>query len=67
KTSYIVSVLMQGKGNGRLRKRFLQKFGCSPDPQIQHWVEEVAQQESDSELRALAQAALITNHQHGEG
>ncbi len=67
KTSYIVSVLTQGKGNGRLRKRFLQKFGCSPDPQIQHWVEEVAQQESDSELRALAQAALITNHQHGEG
>jgi len=67
KTSYIVSVLTQGKGNGRLRKKFLQEFGGSPDPQIQHWIEMVAQQEPDSELRALAQAALSANHQHGEG
>lgn len=67
KTSYIISVLAQGDGNGRLRKKFLQEFGCSSDPQIQHWVEEVARQEPDSELRAIAQAALTANHQHGEG
>lgn len=67
KTSYMVSVLAQGGGNGRLRKKFLQAFGGSPDPQIHQWVEEVAQQEPDTELRVLAKAALIANHQYGEG
>ena len=66
KTSYIVSVLCQGEGNGRLRKKFLKEFGHSPDPQIQHWVKEIAQQEPDSELRALAQAALVAGHREGE-
>lgn len=67
KTSYIVSVLMRGKGNGRLRKKFLEEFGRCPDPQIHHWVEEVARQESDSELKALAQEALTPNPQYGKG
>jgi len=67
KTSYIVSVLTRGEGNGRLRKKFLQEFGRCSDPQIHHWVEEVARQEPDTELKALARAALMASQSQGEG
>jgi HEAT repeat protein len=58
KTSYMLAVL-QGSGDRELRKKFLQEFGRSPDPQIQYWVGELAARETDAELRVLAQAAKL--------
>lgn len=58
KTSYMISVLENGEAKGELRKKFLQQFGRYPDPQIHQWVEQVAVQEPDFDVRALAQAAL---------
>ena len=66
KTSYMISVLENGKGRGELRQKFLQQFGQSPDPQIHEWVEHVATQEPDFNVRALARAALATAHERGE-
>ncbi len=66
KTSYMISVLESGEGNGHLRKKFLQAFGQDPDPQIHRWVEQEAVQESDFDVRALAQAALAAGHPAGE-
>jgi len=66
KTSYMISVLESGKGNGHLRKKFLQEFGQYPDPQIHRWVEQEAVLESDIDVRALAQATLAAGHPGGE-
>lgn len=66
KTSYIVSLLARGEGDGRLCKKFLQEFGSCPDPQIQRWVRQVAEQAADAELRELAQATLVSIHAQGE-
>ncbi|HKT13589.1 MAG TPA: HEAT repeat domain-containing protein [Terriglobia bacterium] len=67
KTSYMISVLEEGEGNGKLRKSFLRQFGTSPDPQIQQWVERLAVKEPDFDVRSLAQEALATTSRHGEG
>lgn len=67
KTSYMISVLEGGEGNGKLRKGFLRQFGRYPDPQIHQWVERVAVKESDFDVRSLAQEALGTSPRHGEG
>jgi HEAT repeat protein len=66
KTSYMISVLENGEGRGELRKKFLQQFGRDPDPQIHEWVEHVAVQEPDFDVRALAQEALAAVHERGE-
>jgi hypothetical protein len=58
KTSYMLAVLTQTTDRN-LRKRFLEDFGRSPDPQIQYWVRELARREPDKELRALALAAKL--------
>ena len=62
KTSYMISVIERRKGNLELRRKFLMQFGRYPDPQIQQWVEQVAVQESDFDMRALAQEALASTH-----
>lgn len=67
KTSYMIAVLEGGEENGNLRKNFLQLFGNSPDPQIHQWVEQLAMKEPDFDVRALAQEALATVRQRGEG
>lgn len=67
KTSYMISVLEEGEGKGKLRKSFLQQFGRCPDPQIHQWVERVAVKEPDVDVRSLAQETLAANPRHGEG
>jgi HEAT repeat protein len=57
KTSYMLAVVHYSTDRD-LRKKFLTDFGRHPDPQIQHWVAEMAEHERDAELRALAQASL---------
>jgi HEAT repeats len=66
KTSYMIAVLEHREGNGELRKKFLQQFGQYPDPQIHQWVEHLALQEPDFDVRALAQEALATAYPRGE-
>jgi len=66
KTSYMISVLESGVGNGHLRKMFLKEFGKYPDPQIHRWVEQEAVLESDFDVRALAQATLAAGGRTGE-
>jgi HEAT repeats/HEAT repeat len=67
KTSYMISVLEEGEGKGKLRKSFIRQFGRYPDPQIHQWVERVAVKEADFDVRSLAQQALAATPQHGEG
>lgn len=67
KTSYMISVLEEREGNGKLRKSFLQHFGRYPDPQIHQWVERVAVKEPDFDVRSLAQEVLAATPQRGEG
>lgn len=57
KTSYVLA-LLETWGDRGLRKRFVEAFGRHPDPQIQGWVQELAEREPDADLRALARAAL---------
>lgn len=57
KTSYVLA-LLETRGDRGVRKKFLEEFGRHPDPQVQGWVQELAQREPDAELRALARAAL---------
>jgi len=57
KTSYLVEV-MEKSSERELRRKFLEGFGRHSDPQIQAWVRRVATQDSDTELRALAAAAI---------
>ena len=66
KTSYMIAVVENGKGNGDLRKKFLQQFGWYPDPRIHQWVKQVAAGEPDIELRALAQELLGSVRPEGE-
>ncbi len=66
KTSYMISILEKGDGNGHLRKKFLQQFGQYPDPQIHQWVEREAVLEPDFDVRALARQALAATRLHGE-
>jgi len=66
KTSYMISVLAIGKGKGELRKKFLQQFGRSSDPQIHQWVEQVAVEEPDFDIRSLAQEVLAASQMQGE-
>ncbi len=61
KTSYMISVIERRKGNAELRRNFLMQFGRYPDPQIHHWVEQMAEQESDFDMRALAQETLAAH------
>ncbi|HET9179584.1 MAG TPA: hypothetical protein VFQ24_14600 [Terriglobia bacterium] len=67
KTSCMVATLEDEAGNGKLRKHFLQLLGQSPDPQIQHWVEQVAVKEPDFEVRIVAQEALADARRRREG
>ncbi len=55
KTSYLVGLLL-GTDDPGVRKKFLEDFGRHPDRQIQSWVNHLATNETDPELRALAQA-----------
>ncbi|MCI0402479.1 MAG: HEAT repeat domain-containing protein [Acidobacteria bacterium] len=55
KTSYLVGLLL-GSADAPLRKQFLQDFGRHPDRQIQSWVTWAATNETDPEVKALAQA-----------
>jgi hypothetical protein len=64
KTSYMIAVLEEGEG--KLRKSFLQQFGKYPDPQIHHWVEEVAVTEPDFDVRSLARETLAATRNGGE-
>lgn len=58
KTSTMVA-LLESSSDRNLRKQFVQDFGRRRDPGIQAWVRRLAAQERDSELRALAQAAIV--------
>jgi hypothetical protein len=62
KTSYMISVIECREGNVELRRKFLMQFGRYPDPQIHQWVEQVALQEPDFDMRSLAQATLAATH-----
>lgn len=66
KTSCMVSALDGGPGNGELRKKFLQKFGQSPDPRIREWIEQLALQTSAHDAEAPAELALVAEPRHGE-
>ncbi len=66
KTSYMISVLENGEGNGHMRKKFLQEFGQYPDPQIHQWVKREAMLESDFDVRALARQVLTATRLHDE-
>jgi HEAT repeat protein len=66
KTSYMIAVLEEGEGKGKLRKSFLQLFGQCPDPQIHQWVEHVAVKEPDFDVRTLAQETLAAARHRGE-
>ncbi|MCL5670958.1 MAG: HEAT repeat domain-containing protein, partial [Acidobacteria bacterium] len=66
KTSCMISVLENEEGKRDLRKKFLQQFGGEPDPQIHDWVEHVAVQEPDFDVRALARKVLATAQERGE-
>ncbi len=57
KTSYIVGVL-ETSSDRNLRQKFLEDFGRHPDSQIRAWVRHVATRDSDTELRAMALAAI---------
>jgi HEAT repeat protein len=57
KTSYLIAVLHHSSEHN-LRKKFIQRFGRHPDPQIRAWVRHIATQEADEELRALAEATI---------
>jgi HEAT repeat protein len=57
KTSYLVAILHHSSEHN-LRKRFIQRFGRHPDPQIRAWVKHVASRDPDEELRTLAHASL---------
>jgi HEAT repeat protein len=55
KTSYLVGLLL-GSADAPLRKQFLQDFGRHSDRQIQSWVSWLAANETDPDVKALAQA-----------
>ncbi len=65
KTGYLVSVL-SADAQPALRKKFLLNFARNPDPQIRQWVERVASQEPDPDLRSVAAAALGAPSAAGE-
>jgi HEAT repeat protein len=60
KTSYLLSQL-EASADRSLRKKFLENFGQNADPQIKAWVKQLATQETDPELRALAQNSAGTS------
>ena len=57
KTSYMLATL-EIRGETGLRRKFVQDFGRSPDPQIQLWVRGLAETSVDAELRALARSLV---------
>jgi hypothetical protein len=57
KTSNMVAVLRSSPDRA-LRKKFLQNLGGQGDPEIRAWVNYMAIQASDAELRGLAQSAI---------
>jgi HEAT repeat protein len=57
KTSYLVAVLRHSSEHN-LRKKFIERFGRYPDPQIRAWLRHIATEEPDEELRALAEATI---------
>lgn len=65
KTSYIVSVL-QSSSDQKIRKTFLTHFGRYLDPQLRGWVRRVATEETNPELRTLAQTAIRPAVKQGE-
>jgi len=65
KTSYIVSVL-QSSSDQKLRRKFLMTFGRYLDPQIRGWVRQVATEETDPNLRTLAQTVIRPAIKQGE-
>jgi len=65
KTSYVVSVL-QTTSDQRLRRKFLMNFGRYLDPQIRGWVQQVATEETDPNLRTLAQTVIRPATKQGE-
>ncbi|MFB3923613.1 MAG: HEAT repeat domain-containing protein [Terriglobia bacterium] len=65
KTSYVVSVL-QTSSDQRLRRKFLMSYGRYLDPQIRAWVQQVATEETDPNLRTLAQTAIRPAIKQGE-
>lgn len=67
KTSCMVSALEHGPGNGDLRKKFLQKFGQSPEVRIREWVEQLALQSADHDAEAPAELALVADPRQEEG
>lgn len=65
KTSYVVSVL-QTSSDQRLRRKFLMNFARYLDPQIRGWVQQVATEETDPNIRTLAQTAIRPAIKQGE-
>lgn len=65
KTSNMVSVL-QTSSDQRLRRKFLMTFGRYLDPQIRSWVAQVATEETDPNLRTLAQTVIRPAIKQGE-
>jgi hypothetical protein len=53
KTSYLIWAI-ENNPNPDVRKKFLVHFGEEPDPQIRHWVSQVASTDADPALRTLA-------------
>jgi HEAT repeat protein len=64
KTGYMVAVLSRSP-NQLLRKKFLERFGRSTDPQIQTWVLDLATRGTDEELKALARKAVGPSPRQG--
>jgi len=56
KTSYLMTLVRSSDRD--LRRRFLADFGVNPDPEVRGWVKQVAAEETDPELRALARTSL---------
>lgn len=56
KTSYLMTLVRSSDRD--LRRRFLTNFGANGDAGIRAWVKQVAAEETDPELRALARTSL---------
>ncbi len=64
KTSYLLT-LLKASSDRSLRKKFLENFGGNADSQIKAWVRQLATQETDPELRALAQSSAGISGRRG--
>jgi HEAT repeat protein len=65
KTSYLLWAIENNQSQ-EARKKFLVQFGEEPDPQIRHWVSQVASTDADPALRTLAGELIRIPEPRGE-